>query len=175
MKKEVIVVGEWKNDKGAEGGDTNKFDDVEIQIAKDLPVTGFPHTELIDVSYFLHAVAKVKQVQLKYRNQKDVLFAQTPKRDDDIIVKLPVIIMFGNENDWSDEEKTRMIGDGDAFGKGNTNEEIIDPDPDVDNTKDQTLAGADIPEIENQTDEDDNGDDNSNDIAEDVDEDIDME
>ena len=75
MKKEVIVVGEWKNDKGAEGGDTNKFDDVEIQIAKDLPVTGFPHTELIDVSYFLHAVAKVKQVQLKYRNQKDVLFA----------------------------------------------------------------------------------------------------
>ena len=75
MKKEVIVVGEWKNDKGAEGGDTNKFDDVEIQIAKDLPVTGFPHTELIDVSYFLHAVAKVNNYKFKYWIQKDVLFA----------------------------------------------------------------------------------------------------
>ena len=67
-----------------------------------------------------------------------------------------------------------MIGDGDAFGKGNVNEEIIGPDPDVDNTKDQTLAGADNLEIENKTDEDDNGDDNSNDVAEDVAEDIDM-
>ena len=87
-------------------------------------------------------------------------------------MKLPVIIMFGNENDWSEEEKTRMIGDGDAFGKGNINEEIIGPDPDVDNTKDQ--AGADNLELENKTDEDDNGDDNSNDVAEDVAEDIDM-
>ena len=63
MKKEVIVVGEWKTEKGTEGGDTNKFDEIEILIAKDLPVTGFPHTELIDVSYFLQAGAKVKQVQ----------------------------------------------------------------------------------------------------------------
>ena len=103
-------------------------------------------------------------------NRKDVLFAQTPKRDDDIIVKLPVIIMFGNENDWSEEEKTRMIGDGDAFGKGNTNEETIDPD--IDNTKDQTLSDK---ETENQTDAEENDDDNSNDVAEDVDEEIDME
>ena len=82
--------------------------------------------------------------------------------------------MFGNENDRSEEEKTRMIGDGDAIGKENINEEIIGPDPDDDNTKDQTLAGADNPEIENKTDDDDNGDDNSNDVAEDVAEDIDM-
>ena len=64
QKKEVMVVGEWKSDKGTDGGDTNKFDDVEILIAKDLPVTGFPHTELIDVSYFLHAVAKVHKLLL---------------------------------------------------------------------------------------------------------------
>ena len=73
MKKEVLVVGEWKADKGTGGGDTNTFDDVEILIAKDLPVTGFPHTELIDVSYFLHAVAKVKYF-VRFKKVKRYLF-----------------------------------------------------------------------------------------------------
>ena len=45
--------------------------------------------------------------------------------------------MFGNEEDWSEEEKSRMIGDGDAFGKGNTNEEFIENNPEVDNSKNE--------------------------------------
>ena len=68
MKKEVLVVGEWESDKGVQGGETNTFEDVEILTAKDLPVTGFPHTELIDVGYFLHAVAKVKYSRYLMKN-----------------------------------------------------------------------------------------------------------
>ena len=45
---------------------------------------------------------------------------QTPKRDDDIIVKLPIVILFGEEKDWEVEERERMIGDGDIFGKNAT-------------------------------------------------------
>ena len=46
-----------------------------------------------------------------------LLHLQTPSRDDDIIVKLPVTIVFGREEDWSEEERRRMVGDGDVFGK----------------------------------------------------------
>ena len=32
-------------------------------------------------------------------------------------MKLPVTIVFGREEDWSEEERRRMVGDGDVFGK----------------------------------------------------------
>merc|ERR1719273_2010577 len=96
-KKEVLVVGEWQQDKEVAGGAEEKFQEVEILVAKDLPVTGFPHCDLIDMGYFIHAIAK------------------TPSRDDDIIVKLPVTIVFGREEDWSEEERRRTVGD--VFGK----------------------------------------------------------
>ena len=32
------------------------------------------------------------------------------------MVKLPVLILYGNEENWDKEEKERMIGDKDAFG-----------------------------------------------------------
>ena len=41
---------------------------------------------------------------------------QAGKLYDDIVVKLPVLILYGNEDNWDKEEKERMIGDQDAFG-----------------------------------------------------------
>ena len=75
-----------------------------------------------------------------------------------------------------------MIGDGDAFGKGDTTEDIIDKDPEVDNNNDQTLGDADIPELENQKDvddkvegEDENGEgEEEEDIEQDAEEEVDM-
>ena len=58
-KKEVQVMGEWKTEEKVGPGDTRKFDDIKILISKDLPITGFPHLDLIDVGYYIHAVAKV--------------------------------------------------------------------------------------------------------------------
>ena len=81
--------------------------------------------------------------------------------------------MFGNEDDWSEEEKLRLIGDGDAFGKGDSLDETFYKGPEVDNTYDKRLVDTDIPESENQRDDDDNDEDDSNDVAEDGDEEVD--
>ena len=78
-----------------------------------------------------------------------------------------------------------MIGDGDAFGKGDTTEEIIDKGPEVDNNNDETLDDAHIPELENQRDVDDKvegededgteeGEGDTNDIEQDAEEEVDM-
>ena len=58
-KKEIQVMGEWKSEEKVGEGDTKKFNDIKILIPKDLPITGFPHLDLIDVGYYIHAVAKV--------------------------------------------------------------------------------------------------------------------
>ena len=58
-KKEVQVMGEWRTEEKVGQGDTRKFSDIKILISKDLPITGFPHLDLIDVGYYIHAVAKV--------------------------------------------------------------------------------------------------------------------
>ena len=78
--------------------------------------------------------------------------------------------MFGNEEDWSEEEKSRMIGDGDAFGKANTNEEFVENNPEVDNSKNEILYDNEVPESENDGAEEaadqtsnDNGDADTND------------
>ena len=62
MKKEIQVCGEWSKDQVIKAGDNAAFDDVEIMITKDTPVTGFPFCDFIDAGYFLHAVAKVEAV-----------------------------------------------------------------------------------------------------------------
>ena len=59
-KKEVQVMAEWKSEEKVGQGDTRKFNDIKILISKDLPITGFPHLDLIDVGYYIHAVAKVE-------------------------------------------------------------------------------------------------------------------
>ena len=89
---------------------------------------------------------------------------QTPKRYDDITVKLPITIMFGNEDDWHEDEKNRMIGDVDAFGK--TSE-------DQDNAEEIKLADEDVV-IDIDTEEikelgDVEGDSNPNIVSEDID------
>ena len=56
------MVGEWQQDKEVAGGAEEKFQEAEILVAKDLPVTGFPHCDLIDMGYFIHAIAKVGNV-----------------------------------------------------------------------------------------------------------------
>merc|ERR1719410_3100719 len=109
MKKEGQVMDEGSSDTITEAGGSNIFSDVELTITKDVPVSGFPHCDLIDVGYYIHAVAK------------------TPKRDDDVCVKLPITILFGNEEDWSEEERSRMIGDKEAFGKSG-DDEVVDVD-----------------------------------------------
>ena len=58
-KKEVQVLGEWKSEEKVGQGETRKFNDIKILISKDIPITGFPHLDLIDVGYYIHAVAKV--------------------------------------------------------------------------------------------------------------------
>ena len=58
-KKEIQVMGEWSSIDKVGQGETRKFTDIKILISKDLPITGFPHLDLIDVGYYVHAIAKV--------------------------------------------------------------------------------------------------------------------
>ena len=48
---------------------------------RNLPPSGFPHCEFIDCGYFIHAVAKTASVY------------------DDVVVKLPVIVLAGEDAD----------------------------------------------------------------------------
>ena len=59
MKKEVLVVGECFIEDKIAPGEKKEFAEVEILIEKNLPATGFPHCDYIEVGYFIHAVAKV--------------------------------------------------------------------------------------------------------------------
>ena len=34
-----------------------------------------------------------------------------------MIVKLPISVMFGDESEWEEEEKNRIIGNADIYGK----------------------------------------------------------
>ena len=35
---------------------------------------------------------------------------------DDVVAKLPIVIMYGDESEWDEEEKERCLGDDEAFG-----------------------------------------------------------
>ena len=77
-KKEVQVMGEWSSDEKVGDGDSKKFSDIKILISKDLPVTGFPHLDLIDVGYYIHAVAKVVVISLLVEIHTSFYFRPRP-------------------------------------------------------------------------------------------------
>ena len=81
QKKEVMVVSEVSDEADADPGETKVYDKLKLKIPRNVPPSGFPHCEFIDCSYFVHAVAK------------------TAKINDDIVVKLPLIIMAGEDAD----------------------------------------------------------------------------
>ena len=62
-KKEVLVVGECSTEENIEPGQKRKFPDLGLLIEKNFPFTGFPHSDFIEVGYFIHAVAKVSFVK----------------------------------------------------------------------------------------------------------------
>ena len=35
---------------------------------------------------------------------------------DDVVAKLPIVLMYGDESEWDEEEKERCLGDDEAFG-----------------------------------------------------------
>ena len=78
-KKEVQVMGEWRTEERVGQGDTKKFSDIKILISKDLPITGFPHLDLIDVGYYIHAVAKVDRAFLFNRKKINFCFNFRPR------------------------------------------------------------------------------------------------
>ena len=41
---------------------------------------------------------------------------QVGKLYDDVVAKLPIVIMYGDESEWDEEEKERCLGDDEAFG-----------------------------------------------------------
>ena len=43
--------------------------------------------------------------------------AQAGARYDDIVVKLPVVILYGEEKDWEAGERNRVLGNKEAFGQ----------------------------------------------------------
>ena len=81
QKKEVMVVSEFRDETDSDPGETAVYDKLRLKIPRNLPPSGFPHCEFVDCSYFIHAVAK------------------TAKMNDDIVVKLPLVIMAGEDAD----------------------------------------------------------------------------
>ena len=55
-----------------------------------MPPTGFPHCDYIECGYFIHAVAKTNRLY------------------DDIVVKLPIIIQHGDQEDWDQDEEQKV-------------------------------------------------------------------
>ena len=96
-KKEVLVVGVSEKEETIGPGEKKMFDDMFLMIEKNLPISGFPHCEFIDVGYFVHAVGRAG------------------KLNDDIVAKLPIVIQYGAESEWDEEEKLRVLADRDVF------------------------------------------------------------
>ena len=82
QKKEVLVVSDDHDTSDADPGETKVYDKLKLKVNRNLPVSGYPHCEYIDCGYYIHAVAK------------------TASTFDDIVVKLPVIILAGDKEDW---------------------------------------------------------------------------
>ena len=82
QKKEVLVVSDDSDSSDADPGETKVYDKLKLKVSRNLPVSGYPHCEYIDCGYFVHAVAK------------------TASTFDDIVVKLPVMIIAGDKEDW---------------------------------------------------------------------------
>lgn len=96
-KKEILVVSDQLVPEEVGPGEHRKFSP-NLAISKALPATGFPHCDCIQLGYSVHAVAKVGKLY------------------DDVVTKLPVVVMYGDESEWDEEEKERCLGDDEAFG-----------------------------------------------------------
>lgn len=83
-KKEILVMSEARSDEDADGGEKEVYT-FKLKVDSNLPPTSFPHSDYIECGYFVHAVAK------------------TSKLYDDVVVKLPIVIQFGEREDWEDE------------------------------------------------------------------------
>ena len=81
QKKEVLVVSDDSDSSDADPGETKVYDKLKLKVSRNLPVSGYPHCEYIDCGYFVHAVAKTASVY------------------DDVVVKLPVVVMAGEDAD----------------------------------------------------------------------------
>ena len=67
-----------------------------------MPPTGFPHCDYIECGYFIHAVAKTNRLY------------------DDIVVKLPIIIQHGDQEDWDQDQKQKEPNEEDKECKTNS-------------------------------------------------------
>merc|ERR550519_1392213 len=76
-------MSEAKDDEDADGGEKEIYD-FKLDIDRNLPPTGFPYCDYIECGYFVHAVAKTNRLY------------------DDVVVKLPIIIQYGDKTDWED-------------------------------------------------------------------------
>ena len=63
------------------------------------------------------------------------LLVQAGKLYDDIVVKLPMMIMFGDEASWDEKVKGRMIGNADAFGQEDSRNVVARKDTNEDKTE----------------------------------------
>ena len=77
--------------------------------------------------------------------------SQTPARFDDVIVKLPISVMFGDESEWEEEEKNRIIGNADIYGKSGEEDQdqpLNATEGDDINNDDMTNGDESVPEPE---------------------------
>eukprot|EP00090_Calanus_glacialis_P017660 TRINITY_DN27433_c0_g1_i1.p1 TRINITY_DN27433_c0_g1~~TRINITY_DN27433_c0_g1_i1.p1 ORF type:complete len:167 (-),score=73.50 TRINITY_DN27433_c0_g1_i1:146-589(-) len=74
-----------------------------------MPPTGFPHCDYIECGYFIHAVAKTNRLY------------------DDIVVKLPIIIQHGDQEDWDQDQKQKEPNEEDKV-KETVNDDIVTVD-----------------------------------------------
>merc|ERR1711953_756517 len=106
QKKEVLVVSDDHDTSDADPGETKVYDKLKLKVNRNLPVSGYPHCEYIDCGYYVHAVAK------------------TASTFDDIVVKLPVIILAGDKEDWELESSDSFEATVGLLIEKNNSEEV---------------------------------------------------
>ena len=68
-----------------------------------------------------------------------------------MIVKLPISVMFGDESEWEEEEKNRIIGNADIYGKSGEEDQDLPlnaTEGDDINNDDMTNGDETVPEPE---------------------------
>jgi len=146
QKKEVLVVSDDSDSSDADPGETKVYDKLKLKVSRNLPVSGYPHCDYIDCGYFVHAVAK------------------TASTFDDIVVKLPIIILAGDKEDWElDNSDPFEAAVGLLIEKNDSakiEEALVETDENLTEAvheDDQEEAEANLPgQIENENDEGEN-------------------
>jgi len=132
QKKEIMVITEDKDEADADPGETKVYDKLKVKIPRNLPPSGFPHCDFIDCGYFIHAVAK------------------TATTYDDIVVKLPIMVLHGEDADLEldDDDPFEaglniLIGKSQDEGEGENNEEMDNADQGDEENTDEINVEAD--------------------------------